>query len=268
MSDFRTDEESIELVKAWWKDNGTFLLVGLALVLAAVFGWQFWQKHRAEQAVLAAQRFEQLRDALQPDSRTPPQTRAFLLQQLKEVHSDTGYGVLGALLEARRLVDGAQFDAASKELEWAISNAKNKDVADLAGLRLARVRWAKGDADAALKQLEGIDSKGYVGLVEELRGDLLLWRGDRGGAYAAYQRALDADKDAVQPLLTMKRDDVAPVGKEQDVSEPVANEPVAKDPGVNEPIGNEQAGNEQAGNENAAAASARTANAARTANGG
>ncbi len=210
MSDFRTDEESIELVKTWWKDNGTFLMVGLAVVLAAVFGWQFWQKHQAEQGIVAAQRFEQLRNAMQPDSRTPPQTRAYLLQQLKEVHSGTGYGALGALLEARRLVDGSQFDAASKELDWAVSNAKSKDVADLARLRLARVHWAKGDADAAIKKLDEIDAVGYVGLVEELRGDLLLSRGDRAGAYAAYQRALDADKDAVQPLLAIKRDDVAP----------------------------------------------------------
>jgi predicted negative regulator of RcsB-dependent stress response len=209
MSEFRTDEESIELIRNWWKDNGTFLLVGIGVVIAAVIGWQAWQKYQKEQADLASSRFTQYREAVVANSQISSETRALLLQQLKEEHSRTGYGALAALLEAKRLVERSELDAASKELDWVVQNGKNPEIVDLAKLRLARVHWAKGDVDQALKDLEGVDSAGYASLIEELRGDLLLAKGDRNGAHAAYVRALDAAKGTPQPLLEIKRDDVA-----------------------------------------------------------
>ncbi len=213
MSEFRTDEESIELIKQWWKDNGTFLLVGIGVVIAAVLGWQAWQKYQKEQAELASSRFTQYREAVQPDSQSSSETRALLLQQLKDEHSATGYGALAGLLEAKRLVERSELDAASKELEWVVQNASNDEIADLARLRLARVHWAKGDVDRALKDLAAVDTAGYVSLIEELRGDLLLAKGDRAGAHAAYVRAIAADEGTPQPVLEIKRDDVAMAAK-------------------------------------------------------
>ncbi len=209
MSEFRTDEESIELIRNWWKDNGTFLLVGIGIVIAAVVGWQAWQKYQQEQAALASSRFTQYREAVTPESQTSSETRALLLQQLKEEHSGTGYGALAGLLEARRLVERSELDAASKELDWVVQNAGNPEIADLARLRLVRVHWAKGDVDRALTDLAAIDAAGYGALIEELRGDLLLAKGDRAGAHAAYVRAIAAEKGTPQPVLEIKRDDVA-----------------------------------------------------------
>ena len=43
MTDFKTDEEKAEELKAWWKENGTSVMAGIALAVAALFGWEYWK---------------------------------------------------------------------------------------------------------------------------------------------------------------------------------------------------------------------------------
>ena len=45
-----TDTEREEALIKWWRDNWTSLLAGLVLGGAVLVGWQYWQKHRLEQA--------------------------------------------------------------------------------------------------------------------------------------------------------------------------------------------------------------------------
>ncbi|HAW23266.1 MAG TPA: GTP-binding protein, partial [Pseudomonas sp.] len=45
-----TEEEQLAQIKEWWQRNGKPLLMGGALALVLVFGWQFWQKHQLNQS--------------------------------------------------------------------------------------------------------------------------------------------------------------------------------------------------------------------------
>ena len=38
MNVYETDEEKVEAIKGWWKENGLSVAGGLAIGLAAVFG--------------------------------------------------------------------------------------------------------------------------------------------------------------------------------------------------------------------------------------
>ncbi|MBK5967828.1 YfgM family protein, partial [Thiorhodovibrio winogradskyi] len=60
MVDLQTDEEKAEAIKKWWKENGVAVVTGVAIGLAAIFGWRGWtgyQEQRGQQASLA---FEEL----------------------------------------------------------------------------------------------------------------------------------------------------------------------------------------------------------------
>jgi predicted negative regulator of RcsB-dependent stress response len=85
-------------------------------------------------------------------------------------------------------------------------------LADLASLRLARVQYALGEADAALQSLQSIRNEGYRSLALELTGDIYLAQGKTEQAYAAYTSALDSSGDQTRPLLEIKRDNAAPSG--------------------------------------------------------
>ena len=49
MSEY-TEEEQIARIKEWWQQNGKPLLVGGALAIVIVFGWQAWQQHQEKQS--------------------------------------------------------------------------------------------------------------------------------------------------------------------------------------------------------------------------
>ena len=40
MAEMRTEEETVQAIKDWWKKNGSSLLIGVGAALAIVFGWQ------------------------------------------------------------------------------------------------------------------------------------------------------------------------------------------------------------------------------------
>lgn len=54
-------------------------------------------------------------------------------------------------------------------------------------LRLARVQLQMKQADAALKTLEGVKGEGWTAIVADLRGEILLGKGDKQGARAAWE---------------------------------------------------------------------------------
>ena len=42
MSEYQTDEEKVEAIRKWWRENGTAVVAGLVLGLAGLIGWQYW----------------------------------------------------------------------------------------------------------------------------------------------------------------------------------------------------------------------------------
>ena len=42
MSAYLEEEEQIEAIRNWWKENGRSVIAGAVLGLAAIFGWQGW----------------------------------------------------------------------------------------------------------------------------------------------------------------------------------------------------------------------------------
>ncbi|MDB5987594.1 MAG: hypothetical protein JWR16_2647 [Nevskia sp.] len=183
------DEAQIEQLRRWWKENWLPLASGLALGLAAIFGWQAWTRYQDGQAGQASHLFEDLRRAVNAnkyDDAVP------MAERLQKDFAGTPYAVDGALKMAQAAFDSGKLDEARTRLEWAEQNSKDAAVRALVRLRLARVLWQQAKPDEALRKLDGADAS-YAPLYAELRGDILFAKGDRAGARAAYV-------DALQPL--------------------------------------------------------------------
>ena len=50
IDDLLDEHEQSERVRNWLKNNGAGMIGGIALGLAVIFGWQWWQKHQVQQA--------------------------------------------------------------------------------------------------------------------------------------------------------------------------------------------------------------------------
>ncbi|HNJ74765.1 MAG TPA: tetratricopeptide repeat protein, partial [Pseudomonadales bacterium] len=81
--------------------------------------------------------------------------------------------------------------------------------AAISRLRLAQLKLAQKQFDAALAQLDLVSDGAFEVREAELRGDVLMAKGDAAGAVAAYTRALAATAvdDPLRGLTEMKLDD-------------------------------------------------------------
>ena len=200
---FETEEQQLEALKRWWSENGKAVLWGLFLGLSILVGARFWYQHIEQQATAASMEFDQLRQELSAEQFDAVAQRA---AYIREHFASTPYAVMAALVQARIAVEKGQLDKAADELRWVLANDPLPEYGDEARLRLARVLLALGQPDAALAQLSPEPST-LRARYQELRGDILLGKGDREAARAAYTQALallpaEADKTILRMKLT------------------------------------------------------------------
>lgn len=211
MAELRTDEEQVEALKQWWKNNGSSLLIGIGAALAIVFGWQAWQNYQAQQRTEAANQFVNLMNAFGSDDENRADTVVFMAQTLREDHADSAYAVYANLMLARvQLMQNDDAEGAVASLQWALE--KSADTLPLSLVvrsRLARAQMALEEFDAALATLDGADSTdAFAAMFAELRGDILLAKGDQNGAREAYMDARNQDGDNRSGVLELKLADL------------------------------------------------------------
>ena len=200
MSEYLNEDDQVEALKRWWKENGKAVIGGAILGLAVVGGWQGWQKYSTAQAERASAYFQQFLQAAQAgDSAAARQQGERLLGEFGK----SAYAVLAALELARiDYADGKSAEAQT-QLRWVMANADEPGLQALARLRLARLLFDADDLDGAAELLGTADSAAFAGEMAMLRGDIARARGDLAGARSAYEEALTYGV-ADQGLLQMK----------------------------------------------------------------
>jgi predicted negative regulator of RcsB-dependent stress response len=211
MEIYRSEEEQVEALKDWWKENGRSVIIGVGLALAVVFGWRYWQDSTHAQAEAASAQYQTLLQRLDAGE---GREVVEIARRIIAEYPSTPYAALASLSLAQQAVDQGDLDGASAHLRWVMENAKVGEVRTLAQVRLARVLVAQGRADEALQQLTGVGGGSAFAMAEEVKGDAYLAQGRRTDALRAYQAALAAAADvpSKQQLLRMKVDDLADVG--------------------------------------------------------
>ena len=63
MSTYQTEEEQVEQLKKWWKENGKSVIGGVVLGFAIIGGWQWWQVYHKGQGEAASLVFDTMRQA-------------------------------------------------------------------------------------------------------------------------------------------------------------------------------------------------------------
>ncbi|WP_045419370.1 YfgM family protein [Vibrio jasicida] len=200
---YDTEEQQVEAIKDWWKENGKAVIIGAVVGLGGLFGWRYYQDSVVQASEAASKSYTTAMNALQTkgaDAQTDIQ--AFIdSNKVKE------YSVLAALQLAKVQVDAKDLAAALEQLKWAQSNTKDAALTPLISYRIARIEAEMGNFDAANAELSKVTDAAWTGRIAELRGDIALRQGDKEAAYAAYTEAQQA-ADA-SPTLQMKLDDLA-----------------------------------------------------------
>ena len=196
MTDLKTDQEKAEEIKLWWKENGTSVIAGVAIAIAAVFGWQQWQKSQNSKIEQASSLFSQ----------TQKNNDEKALITMKNEYGSTPYASLASLAAAKHAAEQGNNDLAISELSWVIDNTSDNNIKEVATIRLIRVQISAKQYDKAEQQLKQAYSTAYTSLIDELKGDLYNAQNKTKEATEAYQRALlNSDRNPPR-YLQMKLD--------------------------------------------------------------
>ncbi len=204
MSAYQSDEEQVEALKVWWKENGKSTIAGVVLGLGGLIGWQAWTQHQATSAEQASIQYQQLTMALSIGATASAAKQAELLISQ---HDTSSYAQFAALNIARQHLEQGDSSAAQNQLAWTLEKSSEPAIQQVARLRLARIKLSEGDSAGAAKLVNEAPRDAFAGEFAQLRGDIALANSDKEAARRAYQAALENNVGNVE-LVQMKLDDL------------------------------------------------------------
>jgi predicted negative regulator of RcsB-dependent stress response len=207
VEDYLSDKEQWEWIKTQVRENGPAVILAVALAVAAVFGWRWWQSHQDVARLAANDKYMQMVHALEQGNRSQA---LVVLGELERDYPGSPYTDQAKLLSARVYVDEGQLDRAAAELAAVVEHSKDTELSQVARLRLARVQIAQGKADNALATLGTGGSTGaFAGRYHEVRGDAYYAKGDKAAALKEYRAAQGAGGNTDAALLGLKIADLS-----------------------------------------------------------
>jgi len=204
---YNSEEEQLEAIKKWWKENGRAVVTGVVLGVILIMGWNFWRERQLRISQQASALFQQTLLAM---NEKKSESALQLSERLAKEYGDSAYGMYGRLLLAKLKSERADMLGAKQALEGVLSSKADASYKHIARLRLIELLLANGEFDAARQRIEEAEKSGGLGTYqsqyEELRGDALAALGSADAAREAYRKAKGSG--AFSAVLDMKIDDL------------------------------------------------------------
>ncbi|MBI3479185.1 MAG: tetratricopeptide repeat protein [Nitrosomonadales bacterium] len=199
------EQEQLEALKSWWKDNRSWISATVLAVAVVMGGWSGWQYYQHKQATEAATLYQQLVEQLASnDAKRVNDAAAAVMDKF----ASTAYAARAALLAAQVNERSNDIAKAKTQLQWVIDHAYETTLKDVARLRLAAVLLDEKNYPDALTLLEAKHPDSFDGLYADLRGDVLNAQGKVDEARSSYKLAyekIDA-QSSYRNLIQLKLD--------------------------------------------------------------
>ncbi len=180
------EQEQLDEFKAWWNKHGKQVSSIVLLAVLAYAGWQGYHFWIAKKSTEASNIYQTLITS-EPAKLENIKTQA---NQLTQDYSVTPYAGRAAVFLAKQQYEAKDIDGAKQQLQWAVEHAKESSVQSIAALQLAGIYYENKDYETAKKTLNNIQDQGYLGLKDNLLGDILLAEGKTDDAKKAFAEAL------------------------------------------------------------------------------
>jgi len=202
---YQTEEQQVDAIRSYWKENGNYIIAGLAIGLAGYVGFNLYKDSKLAEEVARSDAYQMVVEKIDTEL-VGFQVAGddFIVENAK-----TSYASLTALALAKETASHKDWTKTASYLTVAIENSPNEGVKAIATLRLARVQIQLAEFDNALATLAAKLPASFNASVEEVKGDAYLKQGKTEQAITAYQLAIAADGLATSPVLQMKLDNLA-----------------------------------------------------------
>ena len=180
------EQEQVDELKALWKKYGSYVTKGAIafFVLYALFqGWGYYQN---KQSLGASELYQSITVMDEKNTKEIMQKSQSLIDEF----SGTPYAGRAAILFAKASYAEGAKDKAKEKLEWASRHAKESATESIALIQLGQILVEEKKYDEALKKANDVDNEGYLGLANDLKGDILNAMNKKEDAKKAYLEAL------------------------------------------------------------------------------
>ena len=194
------EEQEINQLKDWWKENGKTIIVAFILGVGGMFGWRYWQAHQAEQIAQASAQYDALIYSAQQDE----QAKKANIEQFVQANSKTAYAVFALLDEAKKATEKQDFAAAELNLNQALTQSQDEVLTSIVALRLSAVQFQLGQLDNALTTLNQVKGESFNARKAILTGDIQVAKGDKVAAKNSFEQAQQNGSQLEQQMAKMK----------------------------------------------------------------
>ncbi|WP_223669647.1 YfgM family protein [Kangiella shandongensis] len=202
MAQYETEEQQVEAIKEFWKENGKAIILGAIIGFGGIFGWDYYKDYKQAQAEIASQQYAEAMQTIEAGSDEQSQF-VEKAEAIKQEHSATSYAALAALKLAEIKVSDNNLDAAAEQLRWVVDQG-NKTFAPVAQIRLGRVLLAQEKYDETIQLADSVSNEAYKSSALFIKGEALLAKGNNEAAKNAFIEARDASEAAPHPLLALR----------------------------------------------------------------
>ena len=193
------EEQEINQLKDWWKENGKTIIVAFILGVGGMFGWRYWQAHQAEQIAQASAQYDALIYSAQQDK----QAKKANIEQFVQANSKTAYAVFALLDEAKKATEKQDFAAAEVNLNQALTQSQDEVLTSIVALRLSAVQFQLGQLDNALTTLNQVKGESFNARKAILTGDIQIVKGDKVAAKNSFEQAQQSGSQLEQQVAKM-----------------------------------------------------------------
>lgn len=194
------EEQEINQLKDWWKENGKTIIVAFILGVGGMFGWRYWQTHQAEQIAQASAQYDALIYSAQQDE----QAKKANIEQFVQANSKTAYAVFALLDEAKKATEKQDFAAAEANLNQALTQSPDEVLTSIVALRLSAVQFQLGQLDNALTTLNQVKGESFNARKALLTGDIQVAKGDKLAAKNSFEQTQQSGSQLEQQMAKMK----------------------------------------------------------------
>ena len=180
------EQEQVDELKALWKKYGNYITRGVIAFFVLYGLFQGWGYYQTKQSLGASEAYQSIVVLDEKNTKEIMQKS----QKLMDDFGGTPYAGRAAILFAKASYLEGLKDKAKEKLEWASSHAKESATESIALIQLGQILVEEKKYEDALKRVNEVDNEGYLGLSNDLKGDILNAMGKKDDAKKAYQEAL------------------------------------------------------------------------------
>lgn len=205
MNEYETEDQQVEAVKKWLKENWSSMVVGLGTGVLALGGWNYYVAEKNTHALAASDMYMQVAQYVIVNG--VDEKVADLNTQMVNDFADTPYAAITSLIIAKKEYENGNLEQAITQLEWVHQHASSAEMKQIAALRLSRILLEQKKYDNALTYLNTTHDGAFDAVYEELKGDVYVAKGQISQARMAYDKAIEL-KDNAGKWLELKRRDL------------------------------------------------------------